>query len=72
LNKYYIRYNTHHGESDLVWRVFENDKEYLVKAFYILVPVFGESTMENGVPKWNVACNGVINIKEGVAYIQAK
>jgi len=29
MNQYYIRFNTKHGDTDLVWRVFENDKEYL-------------------------------------------
>jgi hypothetical protein len=68
-NKYYIRYNTRHGESDFVWRVFENGKEHLVKNFYISVPMCGESTIENGIQKWNVACEGVMNIKDDVAYI---
>lgn len=27
MNKYHIRYNTKHGESDLVWRIIENGKE---------------------------------------------
>ena len=72
MNKYHIRYNTHHGEDDLVWRVFENGQEYLVKGFYVTVPVFGESTIENGVQKWNVSCEGVMSIVDGIAYIQAE
>jgi hypothetical protein len=70
LNKYYIWYNTQHGESDLVWRVFDNGKEHLVKNFYITTPMFGESTMENGIQKWNVACEGALTIKDDVAYIE--
>jgi hypothetical protein len=69
MNKYHIRYNTQHGESDLVWRVIENGKEYLVKNFYITVPMQGESTIENGIQKWNVVCEGTMNIKDDVAYI---
>jgi hypothetical protein len=69
MNKYYIRYNTQHGESDLVWRVIENGKEYLVKNFYITVPMQGESTIENGIQKWNVVCEGSMNIKDEVAFI---
>jgi hypothetical protein len=69
-NKYYIRYNTKHGESDLVWRVFENGVEHLVKNFHIEVPMFGESTMEHGIQKWNVACEGHMTIIDNIAYIK--
>ncbi len=68
---YYIRYNTRHGESDLVWRVFENGNEYLVKDFRISVPSKGSSTLENGIQKWNVECQGVMIIKDNIAYINA-
>ena len=69
MNKYHIRYNTQHGESDLVWRIFENGQEHLVKNFKILVPMYGESTIENGVQKWNVACQGNMIIKNAIAVI---
>jgi hypothetical protein len=69
MNNYYIRYNTQHGESDLVWRIFENGQEHLVKSFQILVPVYGESTVEYGVQKWNVACQGHMVIQNGIAVI---
>ena len=51
MNKYHIRYNTQHGESNLVWRVFENGVENLVKNFRIETPMYGEYTMENGIQK---------------------
>jgi hypothetical protein len=70
VNKYHIRYNTTHGETDLVWRVFENGEEHLVKNFEIRVPVRGESTLENGIQKWNVACEGRMHITNGVAVIE--
>ena len=69
MNKYHIRYNTQHGNTDLFWRIFENGQEYLVKNFRVLVPMYGESTVENGVTKWNVACNGLMTIQDGVAII---
>jgi len=69
MNKYHIRYNTHHGNTDLVWRVFENGQEHLVKHFHISVPMYSESTVENGVTKWNVACQGHMIIRDGVAVI---
>lgn len=68
--KYHVRFNTKHGDSDLVWRVFENGVEHLVKNFEIRVPMYGESTMENGVVKWNVACEGTMRIEDGIAYIE--
>ena len=71
MNKYHIRYNTQHGESDQVWRVFENGKEHLVGGFFIKVPVFGESTVEYGIQKWNVACEGVMTVVDGIAYIES-
>jgi hypothetical protein len=69
MNKYYIRYNTKHGEGDLVWRVFENGSEFLVRNIDIRVPVLGESTTEGDVVKWNIACNGSMDIIDGVAII---
>ena len=69
MNKYYIRFNTKHGESDLVWRVFENGSEFLVRNIDIRVPVFGESTIEGDVVKWNISCNGNMDIVNGVAVI---
>lgn len=69
MNKYYIRFNTKHGESDLVWRVFENGSEVLVRNIDIRVPTIGESTMEGSVVKWNIACQGNMTIVDGVAII---
>ena len=69
MNQYYIRYNTQHGESDLVWRIFENGVEHLVKDFTINVPVYGLSTVEHGIQKWNVACQGIMTIQDNVAII---
>ena len=70
MNRYHIRYNTQHGETDLVWRVFENGQEHLVKNFRIETPMYGESTVENGIQKWNVCCEGVMTIVDNVALIK--
>lgn len=72
VNKYHIRYNTKHGESDLVWRVFENGVEHLVKDFRIIAPMYGEATIEEGTQKWNVACYGYMKIVNDIAYIKSK
>ena len=70
MNKYHIRYNTEHGDSDLVWRIFKDGKQHLVSNFSVTVPVFSEMTIEDGVEKWNVACNGTMTIVNDVAHIQ--
>lgn len=59
MNKYLIRFNKSRGmpgrgTMDHVWRVFENDKEYLVKHFEINVPSRSEQT--GG--EWNITCSG--------------
>ena len=69
MNKYHIRFNTHHGDTGLTWRVFENGKEHLVNHLRISVPVRDEITDENGVAKWNIQCEGTMTIKDGTAYI---
>ena len=65
MNKYSIRFNQSRGQAgcgtmDHVWRVFENEKEYLFKHFILNVPSSSErdSTSEN----WNVTCQGIMTI----------
>ena len=65
MNKYSIRFNQSRGQpgrgsSEHVWRVFENDKEYLLKNFVLNVPSISEKdpTSEN----WNVTCTGIMTI----------
>jgi hypothetical protein len=70
MKKYHIRYNTHHGEGHNIWRVFENGIEYLVDQLDIQVPVTGAKTVENGVDKWNIYCEGIMEIINGVAVIK--
>lgn len=69
MNKYHIRFNTQHKDTELVWRVFENGKEHLAKNLRISVPVWDEVTDENGIAKWNISCEGTMTIKNGIAYI---
>jgi len=64
LNKYLIRFNKSRGQlgrgtMDHVWRVFENDREYLFKHFKL--EVYAESEMSSG-PDWNIACQGYMTI----------
>lgn len=63
MNKYHIRFNKSRGNpgrgtADHVWRVFENDKEYLFKHVKINVPSFSERAGED----WNIACQGYLRI----------
>lgn len=59
--KYRIRFNKSrgmHGRGtvDHVWRVFEGDKEYLLKHFKLEVPSYSEK--ETDSEDWNVCCEG--------------
>jgi len=60
-NKYLIRFNKSRGQPgrgsmEHVWRVFENDKEYLARHVRIGVPSWSEQTG----PDTNIACNGTM------------
>ena len=57
--KFLIRFNTKHGESNLVWRVFEDGEEKLASSINIEVAAWSESSLEGEVKKWNLACCGV-------------
>ena len=63
MNKYHIRFNKSRGQPgrgtlEHVWRVFENDKEFLFKHLKINVPIFDERTGD----QWNIACYGFMSI----------
>jgi hypothetical protein len=63
MNHYLIRFNKSRGQPgrgtlEHVWRVFENDKEYLFKHVQLNVPSYSEQTGED----WNIACEGVLEI----------
>ncbi len=70
MNKYHIRFNHQHKDSSQVWRVFENGVEYLVEHIDIRVPMRDDVTVENGVEKWNVYCEGYLSIVNGTARIE--
>ena len=58
-----IRFNKSRGMSgrgsmDHVWRVFEDEKEYLVKNVEINVPSKGEKT---GLD-WSICCEGTLSL----------
>jgi hypothetical protein len=65
MNKYQIRFNKSRGQSgrgtiDHVWRVFENNKEFLFKNLDITVPVKSEKDA-NGID-YNITCQGYMMI----------
>lgn len=65
MNKYRIRFNKARGQEgrgtvDHAWRVFEGNKEYLVKHFKLNVP--SESEIETNGADWNVVCYGVLTL----------
>jgi len=67
MNKYRIRFNKSRGQEgrgtiDHVWRVFENEQEYLVKKFTANVQTFSEK--ENVGEDWNLVCFGYMNLQK--------
>ena len=67
MNKYRIRFNKtrgtpNRGTLDHVWRVFENDKEYLFKHFKL--NVLCSSEKETDSEDWNLVCFGFMEINK--------
>jgi hypothetical protein len=61
--QFQIRFNkargqVNRGTMDHVWRVFEDEKEYLFKNICINVPSRGQKTGED----WSICCEGVLKI----------
>jgi hypothetical protein len=77
-NKYLIRFNKTRGQPgrgtlDHVWRVFENDFEYLCKHIKIEVPIHDEvSSNGNGHDDWNICCYGTMTIDKATSTIYIK
>jgi len=77
MNKYTIRFNKTRGQEgrgtmDHVWRVFENNKEYLFKHLDITVPVKSEKDPNGN--DYNIVCKGFMSIDRdtSTAIIKAK
>jgi hypothetical protein len=59
VSKFHIRFNTKHdGNTEVVWRIFEDGTEHLASDVRIFSPLYTETTVEHGETKWNVVCNG--------------
>jgi hypothetical protein len=80
INKYLIRFNKTRGQSgrgsrEHVWRVFENEKEFICKHVRINVPVHDEMSNDGfGNDDWNFCCYGIMTIdrETSTAIINAK
>jgi len=65
-----VRYNKTRGlpgrgSIDHVWRVFDNNKEYVVKNVQINVPSWGAKTGED----WSMCCEGTITVDKETSTI---
>ena len=61
MSKFHIRFNTkHNGNTDQVWRIFQDGTEHLASDVKIFSPLYTETTVEFNEIKWNVACDGRI------------
>jgi hypothetical protein len=72
MNKYRIRFNKSRGlpgrgSEEHVWRVFDGDKEYIVKHFKLNVS--SESEKEANSEDWNVICHGIMSIDKTTSTI---
>lgn len=56
-----IRYNTKNEGGPLVWRVIINNEEKLASFIEINGRTYGEETLEDGVRKMNMACDGRVS-----------
>ncbi len=73
MSEFRIRFNQsrgrlHRGTVDHVWRVFEDDKEYLCKNIVIDVPSYGAKTGED----WSICCEGTMQICKDTSTITIK
>jgi len=75
--KYRIRFNKSRGQPgrgtpEHVWRVFEGEKEYLVKHFQVGVPTYSEK--EDNSEDWNLCCDGTLHLDRATstAHIKAE
>lgn len=59
MSKFLIRFNTKHGSTNLIWRIFEDGEEKLASSLKIETPIWSESSIESEVVKWNIACQGL-------------
>jgi hypothetical protein len=66
--RYLIRFNKSRGNPgrgslDHVWRLFENEKEYIVKHVKINVPVWDEVSGDGtSGDNWNFCCIGTMEL----------
>lgn len=65
MSTYKIRFNKSRGQPgrgtvDHAWRVFDGEKEYLVKNFKINVATYS-AIDENGAD-WNLCCDGLLTL----------
>lgn len=65
-----VRYNKSRGQVgrgsiDHVWRIFDNDKEYVVKNVRINVPSWGAKTGAD----WSICCEGAITVDKETSTI---
>jgi hypothetical protein len=70
VSKFTIRFNKKHVSHHDVWRVFEGDRQHNVEHLAIDVPTRSSTTFEEGEMKWNITCEGELEIKDGTAHIR--
>ena len=71
MSKIKIRFNTKDETGDFPWRVFVDDKHFLASNVEINGFSYGEKSVESGIEKWNIVCDGTVVWIDNKAIIQA-
>jgi uncharacterized membrane protein len=70
---YQIRYNTNSKDDSESWRLINDGKETLVSDIVITSQTkTTKDYIENLGNKYHITCEGVLEVKDGVAYIKTK
>jgi uncharacterized membrane protein len=73
IKTYQIRYNTQSTDDSNRWRLITDGEETLVSNIIINTQTKTTKDFIEGVgDKWHVTCDGILNLKDGVAYIETK
>lgn len=73
IKTYQIRYNTQSTDDSNRWRLISDGGETLVSDIIINTQTKTTKDYIEGLgDKWHVTCDGVLHLKDGVAYIETK
>jgi uncharacterized membrane protein len=73
MKTYQIRYNTQSTDNTNRWRLISDGNEILVSDVIINTQAKTTENFIDGIGnKYHITCNGILTVKDGVAYIETK